>query len=155
MSRRVVVMYLGKVVERTDSEALFTRPLHPYTVALMRATPVPDTKATRMVSSIPGEPPNPVEPPPGCRFHPRCPLVMDHCSASEPELREEEGRHWVACHLYPRAAGEQPVWAAMVPEGTPWARSAEKGEEEPAAVETGVRGPPPAGSHMTNKDVAE
>jgi len=75
-------------------------PLHPYNMALISAVPVPDPRAERSEANISGEAPNPMDPPPGCRFHPRCPYVMDVCRKVEPQLLEaKSGRH-VACHLY-------------------------------------------------------
>jgi peptide/nickel transport system ATP-binding protein/oligopeptide transport system ATP-binding protein len=101
MSNRVVVMYLGQVVEAATGEELFRAPLHPYAEALLQATPNPDPEVPAILPSIPGEPPDPSRPPSGCRFHPRCPRAMDVCRDVEPTLREERPDHWVACHLYP------------------------------------------------------
>ncbi len=100
----VAVMYLGKIVELAPTEELFEKPLHPYTQALLSAVPEPDPKVMKSKKRIvlPGEPPSAVNPPPGCRLHPRCPYVMDDCKVREPELIEYERNHWVACHLYAR-----------------------------------------------------
>jgi oligopeptide/dipeptide ABC transporter ATP-binding protein len=104
MSHRVVVMYLGKVVERAPTEDLFSRPMHPYTQALLAAIPIPDPKIKRERIVLKGDVPSPAAPPPGCRFHTRCPAVMPICSKVEPPLIRIRGDHWVACHLYPNPA---------------------------------------------------
>lgn len=97
---RVAVMYLGKVVEVAAAEELFDSPLHPYTQALFSAIPVPDPKTKRKRIILKGEPPSPANPPAGCRFHPRCPRVMDICRSEEPRLEEVKPKHFAACHLY-------------------------------------------------------
>ncbi len=97
ISDRVAVMYLGKVVELADRGELFENPLHPYTQALMSAIPVPDPKLKRERIILKGDVPSPINPPSGCRFHPRCPVVMDCCSQREPQYRDMGNGHFVAC----------------------------------------------------------
>ena len=100
MAHEVAVMYLGKIVERTRTKELFRNPLHPYTKALFSAAlpSHPDVEREEIILS--GEVPSPINPPRGCRFHPRCPFVMPRCAEQEPELKELAPDHWVACHLY-------------------------------------------------------
>jgi peptide/nickel transport system ATP-binding protein len=93
------VMYLGKLVETGPTKNVVKNPYHPYTEALINAVPVPDPTIKRKEIVIKGEVPNPVNPPPGCRFHPRCPYAMDICKKEEPETIEIEKGHKVACHL--------------------------------------------------------
>ena len=103
ISNRIAVMYLGKVIELTTNKKLLTNPLHPYPQALMSAVPVldPDQKKKRMI--LKGDVPSPVNPPSGCRFHPRCFRVMDVCKEHEPVWTEVAPEHFAACHLYPQA----------------------------------------------------
>jgi len=97
ISDRVAVMYLGKMVELTGRDELFANPLHPYTKALMSAIPIPDPMLKRERIILKGDVPSPLNPPKGCRFHPRCPMAVDICSQQEPEFREALPDHWVAC----------------------------------------------------------
>ena len=102
MSQRIAVMYLGQIVELGPAKRVFENPLHPYTQALLSSIPIPDPRETRKRQGIriKGDPPSPINPPSGCRFHPRCPKVMNHCRTQEPQLKEVEHNHYVACHLY-------------------------------------------------------
>jgi peptide/nickel transport system ATP-binding protein len=102
MSHRTGVMYLGKIVEVGESDRLFEEPLHPYTKLLFSAIPVPDPDIEKSKGKIEvqGEPPSPINPPSGCRFHPRCPYAKEICREKEPEFKEIEKNHQVACWLY-------------------------------------------------------
>jgi oligopeptide transport system ATP-binding protein len=100
ISDRVAVMYLGQIVELSDSQELYATPLHPYTEALLSAIPIPDPTTKRQRIILEGDPPSPIHPPPGCRFHTRCHKRFDRCDKEEPVLREVTPRHWVSCHLY-------------------------------------------------------
>jgi oligopeptide/dipeptide ABC transporter ATP-binding protein len=99
ISDRVAVMYLGKMVELTTREELYRDPLHPYTLALLSAIPMPDptlaSKRTRLI--LKGDVPSPLRPPTGCRFHPRCPVALPHCAHQEPKFTEVSPDHWAAC----------------------------------------------------------
>lgn len=97
VSDRVAVMYLGKMVEMTTREELFRNPLHPYTKALMSAIPVPNPRLKRQRTILKGDVPSPLDPPKGCRFHPRRPVATERCSQEEPVFREAMSEHWVAC----------------------------------------------------------
>ena len=101
ISDRVAVMYLGKLAEITDSDELYANPLHPYTIALLSAVPIPDpvVDRTRERIILTGDVPSPMMPPPGCNFHPRCQQAIDICKEELPVLRNMGGEHWVACHL--------------------------------------------------------
>ncbi len=101
VSDQIAVMYLGKIVEYAPNDAVFGGALHPYTQALLSAVPVPDPKAKRERTILAGDVPSPISPPPGCRFHTRCPSVMDVCRSVEPLYAEISPGHWTACHLYP------------------------------------------------------
>jgi oligopeptide transport system ATP-binding protein len=97
---RIAVMYLGAVVEIDKARELYTNPLHPYTEALFSAVPVPDPRVKRSRILLDGEVPNPIDPPSGCRFHPRCPIrQMALCAAERPQLKQTANGHQVACHL--------------------------------------------------------
>ena len=96
--QRSAIMYLGKIVELAPMDILVKQPLHPYTIALMAAVPVPDPRLEHARAIIGGEVPTPINPPSGCRFHPRCPKATDICSREEPEIVEVEKGHLVACH---------------------------------------------------------
>ena len=99
LCQRVAVMYLGRVVELAECDEVFDHPLHPYTRALLAAVPVPDptVEAQRAFQPVAGEVPSPINPPPGCVFHPRCPIAVAECRQIRPELRELRPGHWVAC----------------------------------------------------------
>ena len=92
-------MYLGHMVELADVDELFDDPLHPYTKLLLNAVPIPDPEVemTRAHEIIKGEIPSPINPPPGCVFHPRCPIAVENCKQEFPEFREVKPGHWVAC----------------------------------------------------------
>jgi len=99
ISDRIAVMYLGKIVEMADKNELFENPIHPYTQALLSAIPIPDPTIKREKIILKGDVPSPVNPPSGCRFHTRCPYVMDICKTEEPEFVDWGDGHYAACHL--------------------------------------------------------
>jgi peptide/nickel transport system ATP-binding protein/oligopeptide transport system ATP-binding protein len=99
ISDRVAVMYLGKIVELTTRDELYRNAKHPYTKALLSAIPLPKPRLKRERTLLKGDIPSPIDPPTGCRFHTRCPLARDICSQEEPDFREVQINHWVACWL--------------------------------------------------------
>jgi oligopeptide transport system ATP-binding protein len=114
ISHRIAVMYLGKIMELTDRNTLFEDPLHPYTQSLNSAVPMPNPRLERRRRRfiLKGEPPSPANPPPGCVFHPRCPLAVEECIRVVPTFKEVSPEHSVACHL----ADEE--GSSRIPEGT-------------------------------------
>jgi oligopeptide/dipeptide ABC transporter ATP-binding protein len=132
VSDRIAVMYLGKIVELSPATELYSKPIHPYTSALLSAIPIPDPKENRRRrrNVVAGEPPSPVAPPPGCRFHTRCPRATDICSSVEPPLTEYAGDHLAACH-HPQHVSAAELAAASRSELSPLSA----GEELPAAAE--------------------
>jgi len=101
-------MYLGKLCEVSQSDDLYERPAHPYTKVLLDSIPVPDPTVPHKDVTISGEPPSPVAPPAGCRYHTRCPNATDVCSSEEPQMRALDDGHFVACH-HPLWGGDSPV----------------------------------------------
>ena len=99
ISDRVAVMYLGRIVELAPARELYTTPRHPYTEALLSAVPIPDPGLRRQRIRLTGDVPNPIHPPSGCHFHPRCPKAFDRCKVESPPLKEVIGGHFAACHL--------------------------------------------------------
>jgi oligopeptide/dipeptide ABC transporter ATP-binding protein len=126
VSDRIVVMYLGKIVEVSPAEELYDKPIHPYTVGLLGAIPIPDPRENRSRTRpvVEGEPPSPIEPPPGCRFHTRCPHATEICRAVEPPLTQYSGGHLAACH-HPRNVGFGELAAASRSGASPLAAGAE------------------------------
>ena len=111
ISDRVAVMYLGKFCEVAPSDTLYEAPAHHYTQVLLDSIPEPDPAAGAATTPIAGEIPSPVLPPPGCRFHTRCPAATDVCRSTEPQLREIGTDHFVACH-HPLVGGDSEAAAA-------------------------------------------
>lgn len=99
ISDRVMVMYLGKIVEIADKKSIFENPQHPYTQALLSAIPVPNSAKERERILLKGDVPSPIDPPSGCRFHTRCPYAIDLCRKESPELKRSKKNHQVACHI--------------------------------------------------------
>lgn len=96
ISNRVAVMYLGRLIELADTESLFEKPLHPYTMTLISS--IPGRRLAREKIILEGEPPSPLNPPSGCHFHPRCFMAKDNCRIEQPTLRQISQNHWIACH---------------------------------------------------------
>ncbi|HEX3631281.1 MAG TPA: ABC transporter ATP-binding protein [Casimicrobiaceae bacterium] len=111
ISHRVAVMYLGRIVELASTRAVFARPQHPYTEALLSAVPVPDPTVQRKRIILAGDVPSPVELPTGCRFHTRCPYAFDRCRVEEPLLKEVMPGHFAACHLRDASSASMPASA--------------------------------------------
>lgn len=126
ISNRLGVMYAGKIVESGDAEEIWENPLHPYTQALLSAVPDPDPDAKKDERLVAGEPPSPINPPTGCRFHPRCPIAIERCKREEPQLLEVLPNHYVACHLAPSGSNS---WA------TPGSRGLASPEKSPEPLE--------------------
>ena len=99
ISDRVAVMYLGRIVEIATARELYTAPKHPYTEALLSAVPIPEPGLKRTRIRLVGDVPNPINPPTGCHFHPRCPKAFDRCKVESPALKQAADGHWAACHL--------------------------------------------------------
>jgi oligopeptide/dipeptide ABC transporter ATP-binding protein len=130
VSDRIVVMYLGKLMEISPAEELYHKPIHPYTSALLGAIPIPDPNENRSRERpiVTGEPPNPINPPSGCRFHTRCPRATEICQAVEPQLTEYANGHLAACH-HPQNITAAEVTTAIRSDASPLS----SGEERPEA----------------------
>jgi oligopeptide/dipeptide ABC transporter ATP-binding protein len=117
VSDRIAVLYLGKMMEMSPSEELYTKPIHPYSTALLAAIPIPDPKENRerVRTKVTGEVPSPIDPPPGCRFAGRCPRATDVCRELEPQLTEYAGGHLAACHNPQNVTAEEIAAAKRSP----------------------------------------
>jgi oligopeptide/dipeptide ABC transporter ATP-binding protein len=115
IAARVAVMYLGRIVESGEAKQIFAEPRHPYTQALLSAAPVPSTAGRRVRRILPGDPPSPLDPPPGCHLHPRCAHAQDVCKSSRPELAADDG-HATACHLWRDIVSSVPPASVAGPE---------------------------------------
>jgi oligopeptide/dipeptide ABC transporter ATP-binding protein len=133
VSDRIAVMYLGKLMEVSPSEELYTKPIHPYTFALLSAIPIPDPEENRRRERIvvSGEPPNPIDPPSGCVFHPRCPRATRICREIEPPLVRYPNGHLAACH-HPMNVSAEEIQAAVKDETSPLSA----GDEMPSATQS-------------------
>jgi oligopeptide/dipeptide ABC transporter ATP-binding protein len=134
VSDRIVVMYLGKLMEISPGEELYTKPIHPYTSALLGAIPIPDPSEnrTRQRTVISGEPPNPINPPSGCRFHTRCPRASEICRTSEPPLTEYARGHLAACH-HPQNVTQDEIDASTRSEQSPRSAGSETPDLSPGS----------------------
>jgi oligopeptide/dipeptide ABC transporter ATP-binding protein len=132
VSDRIAVMYLGKLMEQSPSEELYTKPIHPYTAALLNAIPIPDPRENRGRDRIvlEGEPPSPIDPPSGCVFHTRCPRATEICRQVEPPLAEYAGGHLAACH-HPLSVSADEIRGATRSDASPLSA----GDEMPDAAE--------------------
>jgi oligopeptide/dipeptide ABC transporter ATP-binding protein len=139
VSDRIAVMYLGKLMELSPSEELYTKPIHPYTTALLGAIPIPDPEENRSRERlvVSGEPPNPINPPSGCVFHPRCPRSTEICTQVEPPLARFANGHLAACH-HPTSVSAEEIGAAQKDPSSPLSA----GDEMPSA--NGSSGEAPA-----------
>ena len=137
VSDRIVVMYLGKIVERSPAEMLYDRPIHPYTVALLSAVPIPDPKANaaRTPVMLEGDVPSPVNPPSACRFHTRCPWASEICSEDEPPLADYSKGQAAACH-HPRNVDQGQISRTEVASDSPRSASERLPGAEPVPVAT-------------------
>ena len=99
ISHQIAVMYLGRIIEMAEAEEIFSHPLHPYTRGLISSLPLIKHSSIKRALPIPGEPPSPINPPPGCHFQPRCSSALPLCSKMEPPIITASSNHWVACHL--------------------------------------------------------
>jgi oligopeptide/dipeptide ABC transporter ATP-binding protein len=100
MSKRVAVMYLGRIIEMAPADNIYETPLHPYTEALLSVVPIPDPRLRRKKIILKGDVPSPIHPPEGCHFHTRCPRRMPICNQVDPEIKTPKSDHIVRCHLY-------------------------------------------------------
>jgi oligopeptide/dipeptide ABC transporter ATP-binding protein len=134
VSDRIAVMYLGKLMEISPAEELYTKPIHPYTSALLSAIPIPDPEENRRRERtvVSGEPPNPINPPSGCVFHPRCPRATDICRQVEPPLARYPNGHLAACH-HPMSVSQAEIEGAAKDPSSPMT----SGDELPKAAQTG------------------
>jgi len=134
VSDRIIVMYLGKLMEVSPAEELYAKPIHPYTSALLGAIPIPDPEENRARERpiIAGEPPNPISPPTGCRFHTRCPRATDVCRTIEPQLTEYANGHLAACH-HPQHVSNAEIAGASRSPATPKSAGEERPEPEGAS----------------------
>jgi peptide/nickel transport system ATP-binding protein len=134
VSDRITVMYLGKVMELSPGEELYEKPIHPYTVALLAASPIPDPRENRAREQIVlgGEPPSPIDPPPGCVFHTRCPRAQERCRVEVPRLSEYANGHRAACHYPVNVTPEEMAASTRAPD-TPLAAGDSVPEPLPAA----------------------